>query len=267
MHTVTIEDAALYDTDFVDRSARNVLFFVNTRIFLGTEGPGYKTWRTHTNLPGSGGGLPAGYTFVARSVLVESNRDGASLKQFVGDDRFFLWVDNRGPFFWRDHERGHPSHHLEKPVTIEHGQALKVVWPDVRPRVVMPFTVRVSLLGALTVPALDGDEQEIARLKAIYGRGSAPKIMDPPESMTRTSATLPVGPIEVKVAEFPVCWLWVHHDCINPSEKIHHGPMTRHNWNKLPQNTRTDPRKAWWCSRCGEKIRQTDMVAAVEVKS
>lgn len=248
---MTIIDGALYDVESICKPALSrYVFFQNTRTFL--HGPGMKEHRKHTNILGHGGSLPRGYSITAHTIMLEL--EGASAEDV------------------KDVERAEVQLLLAPGVPVEtmsgaealqpNGARLKrshdiidlqrfgvsVQWPASPPIRGETFSMKVLLLGTVRVPVVDGLPDMRARLMETYGRK--------------------------RQKEVDFALLWIHADCLKDGEAVFEGPLTRRAREAIkvksldlrgaPSNhPGRNTRKAWWCNRCHDKVKQSDQVVAV----
>lgn len=246
---MTIVDAALYDTEVVDPSLTYLTFFSNTRSF-SANGAGTKAFKKDTNLVGMGGMIARGHSMLVKGIHVALEGASAIDRSLVEGVELTFGCAGTAAL-----ERvsgklalGVPGAQFSKARELLEMEQFSVSWKPPR-SVSAPFRMKVSLLGVMKLPVVDDLSRERAR--EIYGR-------------------------KRPVAEAMKPLVLVHEGCAE-GQKSQRDPMTRRAYEaekirKLDErgvvdSNRRNTRKAWWCSRCGEKIKQDDVIVAVELRS
>lgn len=252
--TTTIIDAAIYDTEIVKFGVYRLSFFSDTRMFSGGSP---KRLYEHTNLVGGSGSLPRGYSIIAQSICVELGDEiGDGDREITEASELVLDIGGtpdaeRVKIADAIRPRGAA---LSKPREIIELQTMAIRWDEIPVGLKGPFSMKVMLAGALTAPVASGRfvslEDAKKRLKEIYGR----------KEPTALAAA------------------WIHLACVEANEALVKGPLTRRAYEShrirsldlrgAPKgDKRRNTRRAWWCIRCHAKVRQSDQVAAVRVRS
>jgi len=254
IHFHTIEDGEIFDTEILSSSLSSLAWFANTRQFT-ENGAGFKAMKVDTNLVGMGSCLARGHSMTARRLAVQI--EGAPMADFELLKNMQLELDLSGR---RGVEsiriglalapNGAPLAKVREIAELEcFGASLR--FPSLPNGLTARPRMRVALLGPIRVPIEPGGDKK--RSEEFYGRARP-------------------------VKEPALMWLLVHEGCTRPDEKTwSRGETTRQAWQSEqereldridPQRTtykRPNPRKAWWCTRCGEKVRREDRVVGVEV--
>lgn len=250
VHAHTVEDGEVFDTEFVSSSLSSLVWFANPRQFTENDA-GTKAMKVDTNLVGMGSCLARGHGMTARRIAVEIT--GAGKKDLDLLRRTRLELDLGGARAVESVSvgaaRAPNGIALSRPHEIAELELFNVALRSVPQGLSGRVRMRVAILGPIRVPIEPGGDTK--RAEEFYGR---PK------------------------KEPTVMWLLVHEGCVKPGEKTWgRGETTRRGW-QAEQNreleaadpqrkTRKsrDPRKAWWCSRCGQRVRREDRVVGVEV--
>jgi hypothetical protein len=253
----TVEDGEIFDTEILSCSLSSVAWFANPQQFT-ENGAGPKSMKVDTNLVGLGNCLARGYSMTARRLAVQI--EGAPMSDFELLKNMRLDLDLAG-------ERSVESIRIGLALA-PNGALLAKAWeiaelecfnvslrfPSLPNGLTARPRMRVALLGPIRVPIeSSGDGSDVKRAEEFYGRSKPAK-------------------------EPALAWLLVHEGCARPGEKTwERGAITRRAWDSErardldaidPQRKiykRRDPRRAWWCTRCGEKVTKIDLVVGVEV--